>query len=54
MAQAYEKRPIERTALVRHGVQVAFLILNVWIGVRFYLWVRFFERSEERRVGKEC
>ena len=43
MARAYEKRPAERIALVRHGVQVAFLILNVWIGVRFYLWVRFFE-----------
>jgi polyferredoxin len=24
-------------------VQAAFLLLNVWIGVRFYFWVRYFE-----------
>jgi polyferredoxin len=43
MARAYEKRPIEHTVLVRRGVQVAFLLLNVWLGVQFYIWVRYFE-----------
>ncbi|HUL35194.1 MAG TPA: 4Fe-4S binding protein [Candidatus Eisenbacteria bacterium] len=27
----------------RHGFQAAFLLLNLWSGVRFYLWVRQFE-----------
>ncbi len=43
MARAYARRPIERTVLIRQAVQLAFLLLNLWIGVRFYLWVRFFE-----------
>jgi len=43
MARAYVKRPVEHTVLIRRAVQVAFLILNVWIGIQFYLWVRFFE-----------
>lgn len=43
MARAYEKRPAGRTAAIRRSVQVAFLFLNVWIGVQFYIWVRFFE-----------
>lgn len=45
MARAYEKRPPEQTALIRHGVQTAFLLLNLWIGAQFYLWVRFFETA---------
>ena len=45
MARAYEKRPPEQTALIRHSVQAAFLLLNLWIGVRFYLWVRFYETA---------
>jgi polyferredoxin len=28
---------------LRHGFQVAFLFLNVWLGGQFYLWVRQFE-----------
>lgn len=43
MARAYEKRPIEHTLPVRRGVQTAFLLLNVWLGVQFYFWVRYFE-----------
>jgi polyferredoxin len=30
---------------MRHGFQFAFLLLNVWIGVEFYLWVRGFEMA---------
>jgi polyferredoxin len=43
MARAYDKRPIEHTLLVRRGVQAAFLLLNLWLGVQFYFWVRHFE-----------
>lgn len=43
MARAYEKRRADRTLLVRRSVQLAFLLLNLWIGVRFYVWVRYFE-----------
>jgi polyferredoxin len=47
MARAYAKRPPEQTVLVRRTVQIAFLLLNLWIGVRFYFWVRFFETGGE-------
>ena len=43
MGRAYEKRPAEQIALIRRSVQIALLLLNLWIGVRFYFWVRFFE-----------
>ena len=35
----------ESSQRVRHTVQIAFALLNVWIGIQFYLWVRFFERG---------
>lgn len=47
VARLYPKRPVEHALRIRHGVQAAFLLLNVWIGVRFYLWVRFFETGGE-------
>jgi polyferredoxin len=47
MARAYPKRPPEQTLLIRRSVQLAFLLLNLWIGVRFYLWVRFYETGGE-------
>ncbi len=42
------KRLIRRAAKdhsqrLRHAFQFAFLLLNVWIGGQFYLWVRHFE-----------
>jgi polyferredoxin len=43
VARAYPKRPPDQTLLVRRGVQLAFLLLNLWIGARFYVWVRHFE-----------
>lgn len=43
VARLYPKRPVEYPLRIRRTVQTAFLLLNVWIGVRFYLWVRFFE-----------
>ena len=43
MGLVYPKRPLEHEPRLRHFVQVAFLILNVWIGALFYMWVRHFE-----------
>ncbi len=42
--KAFIRRPAEHdTTLIRRGLQVAFLLLNLWIGVQFYAWVRYFE-----------
>jgi polyferredoxin len=43
-----ERKPFTRRTpgheqLVRQSVQAAFLLLNLWIGVRFYVFVRFYE-----------
>ena len=43
MGLQYTKRPSQPIGTVRRGVQAAFLALNAWIGVQFYLWVRYFE-----------
>jgi polyferredoxin len=45
MARRYDKRPPEPTVAIRHGVQLGFLLLNVWIGAQFYLWVRYIETA---------
>lgn len=44
------KKPIHRAQAlpwqrIRHGVQLAFLLLNAWIAVQFYIWVRYFEHG---------
>lgn len=33
----------DRSQTLRRTVQFLFLALNIWIGIEFYLWVRFFE-----------
>ncbi len=39
-----EKRALpERSQTLRRSVQLVFLALNLWIGVQFYLFVRYFE-----------
>ena len=48
----------DHSQLWRRGFQVAFLLLNIWIGTAFYLWVRGFEtgshlRSATRPAGVE-
>ena len=45
-----KKKLVRRTApensqRVRHTVQLAFVALNAWLGIQFYLWARFFERG---------
>jgi polyferredoxin len=36
---------LDHSQSLRHTVQIAFLALNAWLGLRFYLWVRYFETS---------
>jgi polyferredoxin len=48
----------DRSQITRHSFQAAFLVLNVWIGGIFYLWVRQFEpggrtSSLQRPAGVE-
>lgn len=43
MSRVYDRRPEEPVAWIRRGVQITFLFLNVWIGLQFYFWVRYFE-----------
>ena len=33
----------DRSQLYRHGFQLTFLALNLWLGAKFYFWVRQFE-----------
>jgi polyferredoxin len=50
---AIEKKTLVRRAVpdrsqkVRHAMQGVFLLLNAWLGLQFYLWVRYFERGGE-------
>jgi polyferredoxin len=48
-ASAVPRKKLLRRALtehsqeLRHAIQFAFLLLNLWIGVQFYLFVRYYE-----------
>ncbi len=33
----------DRSQQIRHATQWAFVALNAWLGLQFYLWVRYFE-----------
>jgi polyferredoxin len=33
----------DRSQRIRHLIQIAFVGLNLWLGIQFYLWVRYFE-----------
>ena len=39
----------DRSQALRRTFQFAFLLLNVWLGVRFFLWVRAFELGTHTR-----
>jgi len=48
----------DRSQVIRHVIQGAFVLLNAWLGVQLYIWVRYFERggvgwqvSRPRRSG---
>ena len=36
----------DRSQRIRRVVQWAFVALNAWLGIQFFLWVRYFERGE--------
>ncbi|HBY59999.1 MAG TPA: electron transporter YccM [Solibacterales bacterium] len=42
----------DRSQAIRRTVQVLFLALNVWIGVEFYLFVRYFESGEGAQIDR--
>ncbi|MCX7605469.1 MAG: 4Fe-4S binding protein, partial [Bryobacteraceae bacterium] len=51
--KAYRKRAgRDRSQQIRLAVQTAFLLLNVWIGVEFYLWVRAYESGGAPPVAR--
>ncbi len=35
----------DRSQQIRHAVQAAFVLLNAWLGIQFFLWVRYYERG---------
>lgn len=41
--KAFERRGRDRTQLARRSIQVAFVLLNLWIGAQFYSFVRYYE-----------
>ena len=41
----------EYSQRLRLGFQLAFLALNVWIGVQFYVWVRWAETAGRRQLS---
>ena len=48
--QSFRKKLIRRMTpdrfqRTRHMVQYLFVALNLWLGLQFYLWVRFYERG---------
>jgi polyferredoxin len=50
-ATAHVKKPLvrrtgrDRSQIIRHSVQGAFVVLNAWLGLQFLLWVRFYENG---------
>jgi hypothetical protein len=43
--KAYTRRRGDVSQQVRFGVQLAFLLIAVWVGAQFYLWVRHYETA---------
>ncbi|HKO12732.1 MAG TPA: hypothetical protein VJV22_12235, partial [Acidobacteriaceae bacterium] len=42
----------DRSQRIRQTVQWAFAVLNLWIGLQFYLWVRGYEQSGHAVVSR--
>jgi polyferredoxin len=43
VGKTFVRRRGDRSQIVRQASQIAFLLINLWIGVRFYQWVRYYE-----------
>jgi hypothetical protein len=39
------RRDCDYSQALRRGYQFAFLLMNVWLGGQFYLWVRHYETA---------
>lgn len=44
-----KRTDVDRSQSIRRIVQWAFVAINLWIGVQFYLWVRHFETAGQSR-----
>ncbi len=40
---------LDHSQRIRHSVQITFLALNAWLGLQFYLWVRYYETNGQSR-----
>ncbi len=47
-----KRTDVDRSQRIRQIVQFAFVALNLYLGVQFYLWVRFFETSGAARYAE--
>lgn len=45
LKKKFVRRHGDHTQRTRRSIQIAFLLLNLWIGTRFYLFVRYFETA---------
>jgi polyferredoxin len=41
----YTRRTGDVSQQIRFGVQLAFMVVTLWVGAQFYLWVRYFETA---------
>ncbi len=48
----HRKAEKDHSQMVRLGAQIAFLLLNLWIGIEFYLWVRGIETGRSIVAGR--
>lgn len=51
-AQKIDRRKGDQSQRIRLGFQLAFALLNVWIGVEFYLWVRAMESGAATTIAR--
>jgi len=42
----------DRSQTLRRGIQFTFLVLNIYLGLVFYMWVRAYETTQSPRVGR--
>jgi polyferredoxin len=40
---------LDHSQPLRHTIQIAFFVLNTWLGLEFYLWVRYYETNGHSR-----
>src|SRR5579872_5526971 len=43
MKKAFQRAAPDRSQRIRRAFQIAFLFINIWVAIQFFLWVRYFE-----------